>query len=773
MNAFLLLSTLNLSLGGLVFLLGFLILRENPGQRLNRVVALMLFFGGLGAVFSALSFMASRGGTAAAPGTLRDLSYMWELFFPTLFLFASIFPEERAFVRRPLLRFGRRWRVGFAPLIFIPHVFHFFFVLAASSWRPEVQAANLGPFHYLGALATLLGLVVKLFLFIHRALFSLVNLGFGLATMALLFDSYRRARVPRLRQQIGVVAVGLSASLVLYSAASSIPTLLGLQLTEDLRASLTFAALTLGPGSIAYAVVRHKFLDAKLLARRGILYALSSAALVGLYLAVAARLTRALSAAVGTDVRVIESVMLIVALAISQPVVAWLEAMLDRAFLKDPGDYRNVLRRLASELQTTIDLDALLGRTITTLTEAMLLRTGHVVVFGREAPIGRSGAGAPLDAAALERVARLLRGVPAGEGGFRVADPVEGLGAADRVFLASLGIALVVPLRWQDELVGALLLGEKYTGTPLTAEDAALLATLAGQVSVSLQNALLLRDRVAVARFEEELNLARQIQRNSLLSEFPVLPRCEVHALTLPSKHVGGDLYDVVEAGDGDGSWFVAIADVSGKGVPAALLSSMLQASLRTQAANVRSPAEILRNINHLMYRSTAVQQFATFFLARVDGERMELSFSNAGHNWPVLQRAGVERRFLQRGGLILGFQEKVEFEEERVSLLPGDVVVLYTDGISEAADAAGEQFGEERLYAALSAMPRTLSARDVAERLLATLREFLDGVEAQDDITLLVLKALEPTAQQAGVEPFTVESRSAELAARSATSGP
>ena len=288
MNAFLLLSTLNLSLGGLVFLLGFLILRENPGQRLNRVVALMLFFGGLGAVFAALSFMASRGGTTAAPGTLRDLSYLWELFFPTLFLFASIFPEERAFVRRPLLRIGRRWSVGFTPLIFVPHIFHFFFVLAASSWRPEVQAVSLGPLHYLGALATLLGLVVKLFLFVHRALFSLVNLGFGLATMALLFDSHRRARVPRLRQQIGVVALGLSASLVLYSAASSIPTLLGLQLAEDLRASLTFAALTLGPGSIAYAVVRHKFLDAELLARRGILYALSSAALVGLYLAVAA-----------------------------------------------------------------------------------------------------------------------------------------------------------------------------------------------------------------------------------------------------------------------------------------------------------------------------------------------------------------------------------------------------------------------------------------------------------------------------------------------------
>jgi sigma-B regulation protein RsbU (phosphoserine phosphatase) len=769
MNAFLLLSTLNLSLGGLVFLFGFLILRENPGQRLNRVVALMLFFGGLGAVFAAFTFLASRGGTVAAPGTLRDLSYLWELFFPTLFLFASIFPEERAFVRRPLLRLGR-WSLRFTPLVFVPHAFHFLFLLVASSWAPEVQSASLGPFHYLAAIGTLFGLVIKLFLFVHRAMFSLVNLGFGVATMALLYGSYRRARVPRLRQQIGVVAAGLSASLVLYSLASSIPTLLGLTVSEPLRASLTFAALTLGPGSIAYAVVRHKFLDAKLLARRGILYALASAALVGIYLAVSTRLTRAMSAAVGTDIRVIESVFLIVALALSQPAVAWLENMLDRAFLKDPADYRNVLRRLAGELQTIIDLDTLLARTITTLTDVMLLRAGHILVFGSGATIARSGAGPELDAAALERVAGLLARVPAAAGSFRVADQVEGLGSTDRAALAALGVALVVPLRWHEDLVGALLLGEKLTGTALTSEDVALLATLASQVSVSLQNALLLRDRVAVARFEEELNLARQIQRNSLLSEFPRLPSCEVHALTIPSKHVGGDLYDVVEGADG--AWFVAIADVSGKGVPAALLSSMLQASLRTQAAGVSSPAQILRNINQLMFRSTAIQQFATFFLARVDGGRMELACSNAGHNWPILQRADGERRLLDCGGLLLGIREGVEFDEELVALRPGDLVVLYTDGISEAANAAGLLFEEQRLYDAVAAVPRGLSARAVAEGLLATLREFLDGTEPQDDITLIVLRVLEPAAQRAGGAPASSESSVVELATPSLPSG-
>jgi sigma-B regulation protein RsbU (phosphoserine phosphatase) len=171
----------------------------------------------------------------------------------------------------------------------------------------------------------------------------------------------------------------------------------------------------------------------------------------------------------------------------------------------------------------------------------------------------------------------------------------------------------------------------------------------------------------------------------------------------------------------------------------------MLQASLRTQAGSVRSLSEILRNINSLMFRSTEIQQFATYFLARIECDTMRLTFSNAGHNWPVLMRPGGERVFLDRGGTILGIMDGVKFEEGEVSLHPGDRVVLYTDGISEASNEHGEQFGEDRLYALVEGLPHSLSARLVAERLLEALHAFLGPVEPQDDMTLLVIRALEP----------------------------
>ena len=753
MKSFLLLSTLELSLGGLVFLLGFIILRENPSHRLNRTVAMMLFFGGLGAVLAALSFMASRtvstSTSAGTAGLLESVSYLWEFFFPALFLFASIFPRERAFTRR-MPDFGGWWTPGFGTMVFAAHTFHFVLMMVLLVWKPEFVLPRVGVLRYVASVAGVAGVFLRLFLLVHQSLFSLVNLGFGLAAIALLFDSWRRTTVPRLKRQLGVIAVGLSACLACYSLATSIPQLLALRLGPGLRSGLTIAALTLGPGSIAYAIVRHKFLDARLLARRGILYALASAALVGLYLAVLQPLNKMLGAVPGVDPRVFGPVFLVMALALFQPAIARLEELLDHVLLKDPADYRNVLRQLGRELQTTIDLEQLLGRTARTLSEALLLRSVHVVALTPGRPVAFAGSGTPLSDDVLGRVAEMLPRVIEHADGFRLSESAD-LTADERALLTgSLGIELLVPLRWHDDLLGAILLGHKLTETRFSSEDVALLTTLAGQVAVSLQNALLLRDRVAVARFEEELNLARQIQRTSLLSEFPAIPRCDVHALYIPSRQVGGDFYDVVPAGDG--SFLIAIADVSGKGMPAALLSSMLQASLRTQSGGARSLATILKNINSLLYQSTAIHQFATFFLARVDGESLRLTFSNAGHNWPVVMRPNGDRTFLERGGTVLGILESVEFEEAQVALGPGDLVVLYTDGITEAMNGRGEMFGEQRLCEAVEAMPRGVSAREVADRLHRALREFLDGREPQDDLTLLVLRVTERVAAERAV---------------------
>jgi len=747
MNPSLILASINLSLGGLVFLLGLLILRENPRQRLNRVVSLMLFFGGFGSVLSAFGFLIARAdalrGVLPTPGSVQNVAYLWEFFFPTVFLFASIFPEERTFTRRgrglQRLVFG----TSFELLVYLPHAVHFLLLFVLSLAPPSSALTPSGSSGFLATLAGVMRLVIELFLTVHQALFSLVNLGFGIGAVALLANSYQRARNPRVREQLRAIGVGLAACLLFYGLGSLIPTLLYLPITEWQRAAVTAVALTMGSGSIAYSIVRYKFLDAKLLARRGILYGVATAALVGLYLVVIVQLRGLLTRSTGVPEGVIEPVFLIVALIVFQPALSRLEDQLDRVFLRDAGDYRNVLRRLGRDLQSTIELETLLEGSIHTIAEAMMLRNAHVLAFTRTGALLHTGAGPPPPPETGPRVRAILARLSLTEESWRLADPIDNLADADRAWMIqALGISLILPLRSRGELVGALLLGDKITGTSYTSEDVALLSGLAGQMAVALQNALLVSERVQVARLEQELQLARQIQTSFLLSDFPLMDRCEVHALNIPSKQVGGDFYDFVALQDG--VYVLAIADVAGKGVPAALLSSMLQASLRTQAASIPSVCEILRNINSLVYRGTTIHQFATFFIAKLDTRTMRLTFSNAGHNYPVVERRGGEQLLLERGGIVLGVVEAPDYEEDVVTLEEGDRVVLYTDGITEATNREGELFGEERLCALLRSVPRDASACAVTEMILERLRGFLDGVEPSDDMTLMVVRVTE-----------------------------
>ena len=245
------------------------------------------------------------------------------------------------------------------------------------------------------------------------------------------------------------------------------------------------------------------------------------------------------------------------------------------------------------------------------------------------------------------------------------------------------------------------------------------------------------KSSIEVARREKELELARRIQHSFLPEFFPTRPRFEVHAINVPSRGVSGDFYDVVPSGD---ALLLAVADVEGKGIPAALLTGMLQASLRTQTAWVTSAADIVSNINGLCCRREGMQQFATFFLMRIE-EAGRLVYSNAGHNPPLLVRTGGEQTLLQKGGMMFGVMEQAPFDEDTLLLSSGDRVIVYTDGITERSNPAGEEFGPERLASLVGSIPADLSARQVTDRILRTLDEFSQGVEPNDDQTLMVLQ--------------------------------
>jgi sigma-B regulation protein RsbU (phosphoserine phosphatase) len=242
--------------------------------------------------------------------------------------------------------------------------------------------------------------------------------------------------------------------------------------------------------------------------------------------------------------------------------------------------------------------------------------------------------------------------------------------------------------------------------------------------------------RRAGAIASREREDARLIQRALLPSTMPTIPGCEIAALWEPASDLGGDCYDVLRLGGGRIG--ISIADVTGKGLPAAFLMSNLQASVRAFAAQQSSPRYVAGGINRALCANPALRTFATFFYAVIDITTRTLTFSNAGHNPPILVRADGSVERLSIGGLVLGVKESVLYEQREIRLVAGDRIVLFTDGLNEAENAAGVDFGDERLVETV-VMHRDQSAAALLETVFARVREFTGG-RFTDDATLIAV---------------------------------
>ena len=483
-------GTVYLVVAGLVFLLGFVILREAPGERANRATALMLFFAGMGSMLGAIGFILERPGGPQPGGNdlLRSFNYLWEMFFPSLLYFACVFPSQNRLHRR----------VPFATLlIFAPHVFHLLFLFLIGQgalWGGVIAGLSKSP---LGrALVSGFRLPFELTIQFHQILFSLVNLFYIVAALTLLFISYRRAAESRLKSQLLAIFIGLASCAGFYAAAVPLPILFNNPISLVTRSMLIVGALILGSGAIAYSMVRYRFLDANLIARKSILYAVTSAFLLGVYVTIVRQIDAFLETVSGMDTSIFQTAMLLVALVLFQPIFSWLDEALDRWFLRDRSDHRAVLRRLSSEVLTVLDMEKLTEKVISTLREAVPARTTVLLIAPEGKPPVVRGFGGGV---AIERIAEIPRLALARylEGAEILRDGEVAAEARDRRVEAEIEPLLetlpfvVLPLRHAGEFLGVIALGRKITETRYKAEELNLLQTLANQVSVAAKNALL------------------------------------------------------------------------------------------------------------------------------------------------------------------------------------------------------------------------------------------------------------------------------------------
>ncbi len=363
-----------------------------------------------------------------------------------------------------------------------------------------------------------------------------------------------------------------------------------------------------------------------------------------------------------------------------------------------------------------------LGQVLTT--KAILLHEG-AVVSERGAPLS------PEDRAALEAASSALQG----QGDDRRVSEIADAGIRDR--LSRLGIEIVVPLRSGESLHGALLLGPRASGVALSEEDRDFLRSLAAQAAAALDHIRLSREWIEKQKIEKEMALAREIQRALLPDGAPSIAGWDLAGINIPCLTVGGDYFDYLERGEGK-HWLV-IADVSGKGTGPAILMASMQAALRALGGlGAISLQDLAERLNAIVYRSTELNRYVTAFFSCLDCSTGEMEFVNAGHCYPILMRrtGAVER--LMEGGPVIGLFPELHVTTGRTTIEEGDLLVMYTDGLSETRSPEGEEFEDERILEALRGMIGRPS-QEIVARLVAGVRVFARGAGLSDDLTLMV----------------------------------
>jgi len=420
---------------------------------------------------------------------------------------------------------------------------------------------------------------------------------------------------------------------------------------------------------------------------------------------------------------------------------------IDAAELARQNRVLGVLSRAAGSLVKHRSLDEIFEMVLDLLFEAVPAERGAILLRqpgGTQLDIkaARSRAGKPITGVSRsiarrvleQRVSILLPNVMEDEA---LAHQVSILGAGIRSAVCA-PLWFTADFAEQDAVIGLVYLDTRAHTSSFTEDDLQIVTALANVAAAKIENVRLLEESLEKRRLEQDMKMAAEIQKGLLPGIAPVVEGYEVAGSNRPSRSVGGDYYDFALD---QGRLLFALGDVAGKGTGAALLMAVLRAAVRGHWAE-GTGAEAMARINRTVCQNVTEGKYVTFFLGRLDPRSGGLAYVNAGHNPPLLIRADGTVETLNDGGMVLGLFESIPYAEGHAELRPGDTLLVFSDGVTEMWNPAGEEFGEPRLQA-LAVLKRDLGAEELQAAVLKGLEDHAQGTRANDDRTLLVLKRL------------------------------
>ena len=510
--------------------------------------------------------------------------------------------------------------------------------------------------------------------------------------------------------------------------------------------------LFLFPLSFAYAVVKHRVMDIPVLLKRSARYFVVERGFLLLILLLSVGLTLWFGQAfshyfsAGSKAAIpIGATFGVLVISSATQIHRRVRTRLDRAFFRSSYDAQQILEDLAAKTLNTSSREGLALLLRQNIWDALHPRTMFVYLQGNNGQLLAYAGNPPAAATTLSRSAAGIAELAERDG------PVELMPEEMRgTQLGPLNPECVVPIHGSGKgvLEGVAVLGPRLSEEPYSSSDMRLLASVASHAGIAMRSITLaekMAERMeAERRTAQEMEIARQVQSRLLPLCAPALRTLECTGKCIQSRAVGGDYYDFLDLGSGRVG--LVLADISGKGMSGALLMANLQANLRSQyALALEDISHLLRSVNKLFYENTEINNYATMFFAAYDDEDRVLRYVNCGHNPPILLRATGEIERLNATATVLGLFERWDCAVEKRTLHDGDVLVIYTDGISEASPGENDEFGDARLIEVLRAH-RQQSAAEVLQAIVAEVQSFSQGVQA-DDMTLITArcKALQP----------------------------
>jgi phosphoserine phosphatase RsbU/P len=519
--------------------------------------------------------------------------------------------------------------------------------------------------------------------------------------------------------------------------------------------------MLLFPITLAYVIVVHRAMDVRVVLRTGLQYALATGGIRVLQVILTAAvlitgITFARTHHLSLANEITTIALLILAVLWLRKGAERLRKWTDRRFFRDAYNAEQILEALSDEVRSIIEKRPLLERVATKIAES--LHIPRVAVLLEEGGIFRPAfaLGFPTGlVAGLSDSGATVRRLKQEAGPERVYFDDENSWVNNSVFsederrnLASLHPQLLLPLLTKQNLLGIISLGEKRSEAPYSSTDLRLLKSVATQTALALSNAELTSAiAVEIGRREKlnrEIEIAREVQERLFPQRLPEIAGLDYFGRCRTALGVGGDYYDFLALADG--KLGVALGDVSGKGIAAALTMASLQASLRADAMRAGNDlAGLITRVNAMLYDASTEDRYATLFYAQYDPATHLLSYVNAGHCPPILLRStangGAVERLDQAGGTVVGLLPECVYEQAEVSLSPGDLLVIYTDGFSEAMNPNLEEWGEERLIHAINTC-NGLPSKDSIAKIMQAADAFASGAPQSDDMTLVILRA-------------------------------